>query len=172
MGVTIHFEGTLRDEAALDQVVGIAKTLAERESWRWEIVSKEVATLLRSDDEEDIEYTGPVRGIVLYPHENSEPLCLEFDRDLFMQDYIKTQFAPVEIHVKVIGLLREVSPHFSDLEVDDEAEYWETDNLDALRSHLQTCFSSMDELLSKQPHLQGPVRLPSGRIVDLTQPDE
>ena len=77
-------------------------------------------------DEQGWDYTGPTRGIVLYPHENSEPLRLEFDRDLIVQEFIKTQFAPAEIHVKIVGFLKKIAPHFEALTVEDEGEYWDT----------------------------------------------
>jgi hypothetical protein len=120
---------------------------------------------MRNEREHD--YTGPTRGIVLYPHKNSEPLRLEFDRDLFMQDYTKTQFAPIEVHVKMIRLLKEIAPQFVELVVEDEGEYWDTEDVDALARNLETCFRAMRVLLSSNPDLQGPVHLPSGRIADV-----
>ena len=83
MGVTIHFEGTLRDEAAFEHVIRSARTRAVQEGWKSEVIAEDIATLWRVRNEEDCEYTGPTRGILLYPHENAEPLRLEFDRDLF-----------------------------------------------------------------------------------------
>jgi hypothetical protein len=167
MGVTIHFEGRLRGETAFGQVIGTAKALAEREGWKWETIDEDAVTLQRERDGQDWDYSGPVKGIVLYPHENSEPLRLEFDRDLIIQEFVKTQFAPTEIHVRVVGLLKEIAPHFESLSVCDEGEYWDTGDLELLKKHQQTILRMLADELSSVPHLEGPVRLPSGRIADL-----
>jgi hypothetical protein len=167
MGVTIHFEGTLRDQAAYEEVVRTARTLAEQEGWKWQVINESGTTLRRLRNEQEADYTGPTRGIALYPHENSETLQLEFDRDLFVQDYIKTQFAPIEVHLKVVGLLKEIAPQFSQLVVDDEGEYWDTDSVDVLAAHMQACVRAIEEQLASRPNLEGPVRLSSGRIADL-----
>ena len=58
MGVTIHFEGTLRDEAAFEHVIRSARTLAEQEGWKSEDIAENIATLWRVRNEEDSEYTG------------------------------------------------------------------------------------------------------------------
>jgi len=167
MGVTIHFEGRLKNEASLEQVIGAARTFAEREGWRHEPINETATTLERVRDEEDWDYHGPTSGIAVYPHENAEPLRLEFDRDLFVQEYIKTQYAPAQIHVKVVDLLKEIAPAFAEFAVVDEGEYWDTEKPEVLVRHLQNCFRVLDDELSARPELQGPVRLPSGRIVDL-----
>jgi len=88
--------------------------------------------------------TGRVRGIVLYPHENSEPLRLEFDRDLIVQEFIKTQFAPAEIHVKIVGFPKEITPHFEALAVEDEGEYWDTEGLDVVENQQFSVRSAMN----------------------------
>jgi hypothetical protein len=111
--------------------------------------------------------TSRVRGIVLYLHKNSEPLRLEFDRDLIVQEFIKTQFAPAEIHVKIVGFPKEIVPHFEALTVEDEGEYWDTGGLDVLENHRQAIFRALSDELSASADLVGPVRLRSGRIADL-----
>jgi hypothetical protein len=171
MGVTIHFEGTLRDEAAFEHVVHTARMLAEQQGWKWEIIDESVTALKRMRNEEDWDYTGPIRGIVLQPHDTCEPLRLEFDRELFVQDYIKTQFAPAEIHAEVVALLKELAPQFASLAVEDEGEYWDTGHHDLLTGHREACSRAIDAELSSRPDLQGPVRLSNGRIVDLMSRD-
>ena len=59
-----------------------------------------------------MDYVGPTVGVQLQPHEDSEPLRLEFDCNNFCQDYCKTQFAPVHAHVALVELLRMVQPLF------------------------------------------------------------
>ncbi len=84
------------------------------------------------------------KGIIIRPHEKSETLSFIFNPkgslinpailmfDDFSQKYvyyvsIKTQFAPIEIHIAVIKLLKYLKNVFiKNLEVLDEGGYWET----------------------------------------------
>ena len=50
MGITIHFEGGLHDEAAFKH--GAAQILAEREGWRWETIDASTVTPKRVRDEQ------------------------------------------------------------------------------------------------------------------------
>jgi hypothetical protein len=170
MGVTIHFEGCLRDEAAYENVIQTAKVFAAREGWGWQAINEARTKLERVRDEKDWDYVGPTRGIVLHPHEDSEPLRLEFDASGFVQEFIKTQFAPAAIHIIVVELLHEIAPHFLNLTVEDEGEYWESRELETLDRHRDACFRALDEMLAGNPRLQRPVHLSNCRIVDFMEP--
>jgi hypothetical protein len=166
MGVAILFEGRLRDEAAYGNVISTAKAVAAREGWGWREINEIRAELQRVLNEETQDYLGPVRGIVLSPHDNCEPLRFECDADRFMRDYVKTQFAPISIHIAIVELLKQLAPQFVSLTVEDEAEYWETGDRETLDRNLQSCFRAMEVMLANDPRLRGPVRLPNGRIAD------
>lgn len=126
MGVTVHFEGRLRGEEALAEVVALAETYAESRNWPISRIDEPEVMLRRVKDEEDWDYVGPVRGVVLNPHENADPFRLEFDKDLYVQEYTKTQFAPVECHKEIVALLRQLESYFESLTVEDEGEFYET----------------------------------------------
>lgn len=96
-------------------------------------------TLHRVRDEKDWDYIGPTKGIVVYLHVNCEPVRLEFDRDLYIQEFTKTQFAGVHVHVQALKLFKAVQPLFLHLSVEDEAEYWETRNTQTLTEHFENC---------------------------------
>src|SRR2546430_732516 len=87
MGVTIHFEGKLKDHASLEAVVRAADAFARARSWRVEPISEMEAHLARVRDEQDWDYAGPTSGIEILPHERCDPLRLEFDEDLYVQEY-------------------------------------------------------------------------------------
>ncbi len=167
MGITIHFEGKLKDEAAFEKVISVAVSFANKEYWQSEIIDERNAQLSRFCDDKDWDYGGPTRGIAMYPHAQCEPFRLEFDRDLFVQEYVKTQFAPATVHINIILLLKEIASEFVSLKVFDEAEYWETGNKDTLDYHLSSISRRIEESLASEPYLQAGVRLTSGRIVDL-----
>ena len=168
MGVTIHFEGKLKDKDSLAQCLDLAKQFAEERIWHVKSIDNPEVTLRRVRHEQDWNYVGPVTGIEIQPHSDSEPLRLEFDRDLYVQDYIKTQFAPVNVHVQVGELLHLLDSFFEGLAVEDEGEYFETNDLSLLTKHRDSVSSALSEYLVN-PKNHGPVRLDSGRIVDVVE---
>jgi hypothetical protein len=167
MGVTIHFEGRLRDEASYQRAVESARTFALAKGWPVETILEPLVTLKRVRGEEPWDYEGSTKGVALQPHENSDPLRLEFDSQLYVQEYCKTQFAPPEVHIQVVELLRLLEPEFVCLTVEDEGEYWSSKDRSTLEGHLAACFRALDDHLATDPRLTGPVRGPSGRIFDL-----
>jgi hypothetical protein len=169
MGVTIHFEGKLKDEASFNRIMITAKAFADAQGWPYEEISNQETTLQRVRGEEDWDYVGPTRGIEIQPHKNSEPLRLEFDEDLYVQEFIKTQFAPQEIHILISKLFHSVASEFSVLEIDDEAEYFETGDESILEHHRKRFFDALDEYLAQEDKYYGPVVLESGRIIDVME---
>lgn len=82
---------------------------------------------------------GPTRRIILYLHKDCDPVRLEFDRDLYVQEFVKTQFAGVPAHLELIGILRDIQQFFEDLQVEDEGEFWETQDGAVLAEHIRRC---------------------------------
>ncbi len=76
MGVTIHFDGKLIDEEAYSAVLGTALAFASQQSWQHSPLSDSRAKLLRvnPETEEEWDYEGPIKGILIQPHPESEPL--------------------------------------------------------------------------------------------------
>ena len=133
-----------------------------------EPIECEETTLLRVDDnEEDWDYCGPVKGVVLYPSEDCDPVRFEFDRNLYVQEFTKTQFAGVQTHLQVLELLRAVEPFFRDLKVEDEGEYWEKGSLLTLAEHMKRVQDVIDQEKKNNPSVQVKVKTPDGRIMDL-----
>jgi hypothetical protein len=105
-----------------------------------------------------------VKGIIIQPHEKSESLQLisdqqgtlrnvfafEFagdDLELTYMNFIKTQFAPVEIHIAVIKLLKYIQQKYiSNLDVYDECQYWQTGDEKILKRKIDFLNSVMDQL--------------------------
>jgi hypothetical protein len=166
MGVTIHFEGQLKNEVAYQQLLEEVSSIAKAEGWSSEAIESRVTTLSRVRDEQDWDYVGPVKGIVISIAEDCDPVRLEFDRDLYVQEFAKTQFAGVEAHLKVLELLKALRPFFHDLKV-DEGEYWETGNLRGLTEHMNRAQKAIEAELEKYSHGRMKVKTPSGRIMDL-----
>ena len=166
MGVTIHFEGRLRDGEGLKEAIATAEAFARQRGWPIKMISAPERRLTRVRDEQKWDYVGPVKGVALYPSEDCEPVRLEFDRDLYLQEFTKTQFAGATIHISIVQLLRDLEPLFAALLVEDEGEYWDTSNLRTLEGHLKACDAVLDEIVSSRPAVRSKVKLPSGRIID------
>ena len=86
--------------------------------------------------------------------EDCDPVRLEFDSDLYVQEFTKTQFAGVQVHMKVLELLKALRPLFRDLSVEDEGEYWETGNLQGLAEHMNCAQKAIEAELEKFPNGQ------------------
>jgi hypothetical protein len=167
VGVTIHFEGRLLDQATYASAVELARGYAIDRGWRTEPIDESCVTLQRVRDEEDWDYTGPTRGLVLYPHDDCDPVRLEFDIDLYVQEFVKTQFASEAVHVDVIGLLRLLAPCFESLQVADEGGFWDTQDLGVLRQHRRAFEVALQDQVGAHPTAKVKVKLRDGRIVDL-----
>lgn len=167
MGVTIHFEGYAKSMSDINKILSIAKSFAVDNNMLYKDVSKESGILERLINEEEADYTGPVFGLNISPHESAEQLKIEFGDDLFMQDYCKTQFAPIEIHVAIIELFKKIEPYFSTINLFDEGEFWEKGDIELLNSNLLFIEREIDKKLSEDKNLYGPVRTEDRRIADL-----
>jgi hypothetical protein len=167
MGVTIHFEGKLSSPDNFQRVISIAISHAEEYNLPYVHIQEERKLLERVRDEKSWDYEGPVKGIQLQPHYNTDPFILEFDENFYLQDYCKTQFAPVNVHICLIELLKRIEPFFETFEIKDEGEYWESGDVDLLQRNIDDCFDLIERAKQVNDKLEGPFRLESGRIVDL-----
>jgi len=113
----------------------------------------------------------PVKGIKIILDDNCDPLFLEFDENLYIQEFVKTQFVGAEAHIVLIDLLRSFEKFFVSFIVEDEAEYWDTSDKGLLEQHIAKVDSLIEEQLKSNPKLSGPVRSPYGRIIDLIEND-
>jgi len=168
MGVTVHFKGRLLGTSAFDEVIRLGRDLASELKSTATIIDNPKATLLRvHDNEQPWDYVGAVKGIEVQLHPNADPLRLEFDEDLYIQEYVKTQFAGVDVHVRLAGFLHDIAPFFVELIVDDEGEYYETGDVGRLRELLDWCSRAIEKEITEDPTLYGPIRGPDGRVIDL-----
>lgn len=69
----------------------------------------------------------------------------------YSQDYsinfVKTQFAPPDIHISIVKLLRFLQKKYiPDLQVIDEGEYWETGDRDLLIEKMRFLQNKLDQV--------------------------
>ena len=137
MGVTIHFYGRLKKMERLEEVIAIASGFAAKNGCEVINLDSERKRLIRVKDGKESYYEGPTRGIQFHPDENCDPFVLEFDRDLYIQQFCKTQFAGISTHVEVIQLLRKIEPHFETFDVMDEGDFWKTSDITLLEKKFE-----------------------------------
>ncbi|VBB47997.1 conserved hypothetical protein [uncultured Paludibacter sp.] len=172
MGVTINFQGKLKSKENFKEILKISKDFAEKNNMPFSIFEEKDKLLLRVKDGKDWDYKGLTKGIRIQPHKFSDPLNLEFDKNYIIQEYCKTQYVDIETHVKIIDFLRQIEPYFDWLNVDDEGEYWETNNIEILRNHIEKIYELIEDAKQKNEKLDGPFRVKDGRIVDLMEKQE
>ena len=184
MGVTIHYKGKIRKKEDVDllaaEIADFAGTLGwEYELWREDWSQPNTARLDRTLD--DVRLVGhiPLRGISLHPHKSSETLSLTFNPDGYLVDAwgmvllaeeeltlekswlgIKTQFAPIEIHIAIIKLFKYLKKRYiPDLEVHDDGGYWKSENVNELIHRIEKINRALnqieDALTADSPNLSG-----------------
>ena len=125
MSITIHYKGTLNKNLKRDSVVDVIRDIGETAGWSVKIINDEDKNLF---------------GIILGVQEKCEPLPFLFDSDCrlrsigWLVDMVdqnevwistKTHFAGIEAHIVIIKFLEFLKNNYiSDLEVDDETEFW------------------------------------------------
>lgn len=162
MGLSIHYRGGINRTEQIKPLVDELEDIAESMDWMSQRIN---------DDESDPDFY----GIIVNPKGDCEPLCFIFDqrgrmRNLadLITDQIepteyseycatKTQFTSIETHIWIVGLLRYLKKHYlSDLIVNDEGEFWETEN--------------RETLIEKKDFLQNKINQ-LGDAIEATEPD-
>ncbi len=174
MGLTIHYQGQLESEEAYLRFIDEVLAYAAARNWPTYPIDEAHRVLERmlqpedpdADEVEEI-YEGPTRGLTLLPHPDCEPLAFEFDRDLFMQDRCKTQFAGPGIHAEIVQLFRQTEPLFAMLDVQDEAEFWENPSRGRLDETFAAASRAIADLAAEDSGSSVGVVTPSGRILDI-----
>jgi len=168
-GVTIHYEATAKDLPSARRFIELARAEAQRLGWEVQEANQATATITRVIGETEKPYTGPLNGIVIRPHPLCDPMFLQFGSDLFLQDFVKTQFAGPDIHIAIVGLLKKLQPSLRSLSVEDEGDYWNTRSRKVLTEHMNTVNRLVALRKKANPTARGPVRLTDGRVVDLIE---
>jgi len=150
MGVTIHYSGTLANAADAGAFLKEASALANE--LKWEFTTSDT----------------PNPSITMSPHPDCEPFAFDPDKNGTVENWVKTQFAGPEIHIQILGFLSRIAPFFNALSVEDEAEFWETQDRAALDGHFNQINAVLRDMMEENPNARSQLRMPSGRIVDIT----
>ncbi len=165
MGITIHYGGKLNSINQLEDFRYEIKDIAKDMGWQYNLLDNDINEPNTSRFENGtIVGHIPLRGIALEIHEDVEPLSFYFDKDGTIQnilsvvfrdddqlnvssDFVKTQFAPVAVHITIIKLLRYIkSKYIFNLNVTDEGEYWETNDSIKLQEKFNFLSDKINEI--------------------------
>ena len=168
-GITINYEGTAASPDAVGKILAAVAGFAKKNKWKVEDASATKGQLQRVIDEKDKDYDGKISGVVVLISDDCEPLYFQFGDDLFMQDYVKTQFVGADVHIQIVQLLESLRPFFKKIDVIDEGEYWDTHDKSVLAGHIAKVKSMIEGIKKRNPKAEGPLRMKSGRIADIVQ---
>lgn len=150
MGLTIHYNGKFDPSSSIAEMIEEVKDVAEAYNWEYDIF--ETSFPENSFDKEL--FNDEIYGIMFSPPK-CEPVCFTFlsngrmaspmglqiwgkEKDPERKNYIyhvftKTQFAGREIHKVIIHLFKYITDkYFSEFQMYDEGQYWETNDEDLL----------------------------------------
>jgi len=170
MGITIAYKGTLNNPELVEPLCEELSEIAREMNFEYQILDEDytlphTAYFDRSGPGVQIKGHLPLKGISISLHPGSEALSLYFDRHGKIRnlvnmvsegddnapenefDFIKTQYAPAEVHMIVIKLLRYIKLVYSaDLTVEDEGAYWETNDEIILHEKREFLRKKIDEV--------------------------
>jgi hypothetical protein len=167
MGVTIHYEGRL----ILEKRASFQEWLAAQcEALHWDLVVSTQRMLPSGFIRRHFKPAEERPVLTVTPHSDCEPLIFDFDYDWKVASWVKTSFAPTNIHVEIIGLLNGLSDFFVGFEIFDEGEYAETNDLELLEKNRTAFFKMLEAMIAKGA--EGPIKLDDGRIIDCINPNK
>ena len=166
MGITIHYKGKLNNPDLLNTFCDEIKDITKDMNWSFNTLDNNLNKPNSSYIDENGHIKGhiPLKGLNLIIHPKAESLSFLFDkngnlRNLLMMTYkneaelegsyifVKTQFAPIEIHITIIKLLGYIKKKYiSNLEVIDEGNYWETRDKIILEEKLSFLNKNIDQI--------------------------
>ena len=126
MGVCINFSGQLKSAGHFAHLERVGRRWAKH--WKCDLNEVEHPSFpfFRVVNDEVMEVSGPMRGLTLHPHPECESVRLFFNKELYLDHWCKTQFAPPDTHVEVCAFLRDIEPLFDGFNVIDDGGFWET----------------------------------------------
>ncbi len=157
MGITIYFQGKLKDTQLINSLRDELIDISEAMNWECQSLDEDwskpsTAKLIVNKERFEIVGHLPLKGVQIKLHPDCEPLSIYFDAEGYLNtpmsmilinegkikpedsfSSVKTQFAPTDIHISIINLLKYLKKRYvPNLKVIDEGEYWESGDKEKL----------------------------------------
>ncbi len=173
MGLTLYYRGRLDDLRQTSCLIDELREIAEICGWEnaaldedWSLPPQARVVVLPGLSDYRIIGHLALRGLEILPHPSCEPVSFYFDREGTLWSVpgralsldqrerpdrpfisVKTQFAPAEIHIAIVRLLRYIKGRYiSNLEVRDEGGFWETGDPVELERRRESINQALDLL--------------------------
>lgn len=168
MGIVINYRGRLKSVDLIEPFCSELKKIAELMEWPYTVLDEdfEKPTAARLEvSNRGCEIVGhlALKGISLNVPNGCSSLGFFFDQNGFLRDliemvgqepfdnenppftFVKTQFAPVDVHIALVKILRYLGgKYFQLFDVIDEGEYWETGDEELLKGKIAFLSQKMD----------------------------
>lgn len=167
MGLSIHYNGRIKDPDLLPELIEEVKDICEDFKWEYFILDEE---LPKDNYGKGFYHPEEMYGICFTPPEcETVPLCFlsngrmsslvnlrcfgqpanEEEKDYLYMLSVKTQFAGIQIHQVIIQLFRYLSEKYlADFNLMDEGEYWETGDENRLKERFRIYTGLLDQFSS------------------------
>lgn len=136
MSITVHFGGQLASLKDLDALVSFVAYYAEEQDW--------IFSELKGDSQTKLEPWE--KGISLQSDDRVESIHIYFDESLSFATFCKTQFGGVEAHIEVIEFLHAIKDFFKTFWVEDEGDYWKTNDQLLLQNKMGFMAKILDDV--------------------------
>ena len=167
MGITIHYRGRVNPKLKIKEFYIFASLISKEKGWPiTEMMDSDGPAMLAHPDG-DIPYNGKLTMFIIEPHENCEPLAFQITADGYFKNWVKTQFAPLEIHQGVVDFFDQMKIKCSELVIQDESGFWELRDAKVLEDRIVKCYLEIQNSKDEDPEYYGPVKSETGRITDL-----
>ena len=167
MGLSFHYSGKFATNASLPDLIGEVKDIVAIHQWEYHIFEEQFPPESPGKEKHDQKIYGicfsppecePVWLCFLSNGRMSSPTNLEYfggssDAEARKHLYtlsVKTQFAGVDVHIKIIKLLKYLkTKYLVDLQVSDEGQYWETGDEHLLKQIFERYDQAMRAVTSR-----------------------
>lgn len=136
MSITIHFGGKLASLHDLDRLLSFVNYYAEEKEW--------ISSELKEDGKIKLEPWE--KGISLITNIRIDPVHIYFDETLALGTFCKTQFGGVEAHLEIIEFLHAIEIFFAKFWVEDEGDYWLTNDEFLLKQKMDLIAKILDDV--------------------------
>lgn len=143
MGITVHIEGKLNSEDDYNNLILDIINFAERNDLKFHLL-KDKEPFLKNHKKNSSKQV-VTKGIIVEINKKCEHLLLEFDEDLELYSFCKTQFTEIESHILIISLLRKIEKYFVELKIFDEGKFWETNDEFILKEEFEKNLKLINE---------------------------
>ena len=151
--LNVYVNGKLKSNLEFELFTKNLKEYAKIKNYSYEQFEKSRTYLYRTYLEENwveafhfYNYLGSSKGLLLYFEKEkkcNQSIHFEFDNQLILQDTLINSFeTSILAHIEIIHILKHVENHFENLIVNDDCNYWETNDIEQLFKNTVTKYKA------------------------------